>query len=96
MLVRHVKFTARPGQGDALAALLAEAAAGAREADGCELYVVSRSEAEPDGVWVTELWRDHAAVAASLEADGAREQIARVLPLLAGRPQLVETVALGG
>jgi quinol monooxygenase YgiN len=92
----YVRFTARPGQRDTLAAVLLEAARGARDAPGCELYIVGISPTEADTVWVTEVWNSRAEHDASLTVPGARALIERALPLLAGAPESIETLPLGG
>jgi quinol monooxygenase YgiN len=90
----HGCFKAQPGQGDALAAILLEAAEALRGNDACVLYVVSREDA--DTVWVTEAWTDREAHAASLDAPEAKDQIARAMPLIAGIENRVEFEPLGG
>jgi quinol monooxygenase YgiN len=90
----HGCFKAQPGQGEALSAILLEAAESMRANDACLLYVVSREDA--DTLWVTEAWTDRAAHAASLDLPGAREQIARAMPLIAGIENRVEFEPLGG
>jgi quinol monooxygenase YgiN len=92
----HVRFTAQPGQGDALAAILLEAAAGVQALEACRVYLVSRSVEDADTVWVTEAWTDREAHDASLEDPGARELIGRAMPLLAGRPEATELRPAGG
>lgn len=92
----HVKFTAAAGQGDALAAILLEAADGIEADDACLLYVVSRSPAEADTVWVTEAWTSREAHDASLEDPAARALIARAMPLIAGPPEADELRPVGG
>jgi quinol monooxygenase YgiN len=92
----QVRFTARPGEGDALAALLLEAAAGLDALDACLVYLVSRDGEAPDDVWVTEAWSDAEAHTASLEDPAARELIERALPLLASPPEALHLLPLGG
>jgi quinol monooxygenase YgiN len=65
-----------------------------RENAACVLYVVSREDA--DTLWVTEAWTDRAAHDASLDVPGAKEQIARAMPLIAGIEGRVEFEPLGG
>ncbi|GIP38367.1 monooxygenase [Paenibacillus sp. J31TS4] len=79
-----VQFTTHPGQRDALAALLLEAAAAAQDIAECELYLVSVPESEPDCVYVTEVWSHKEAHDASLEAEETRASIQRAMPLIAG------------
>jgi quinol monooxygenase YgiN len=90
------KLIAQPGQGDALAAHLLEAARLLEPVDDCDLYVVGRSEDDPDAVWVTEVWRSKEAHAASLTMPEVRELIDRVRPLIAGGADRLETVPVGG
>ena len=90
----HGRFKAQPGQGEALTEILLEAAESMRANDECLLYVVSREDA--DAIWVTEAWTDREAHAASLDVPGAREQIGRAMPLIAGIDNRVEFEPLGG
>jgi quinol monooxygenase YgiN len=90
----HGHFTAQPGQGDALAAILLEAADALRANDDCLLYVVSRENAQT--IWVTEAWTDRAAHDASLDDPAAKDQIARARPLIAGMGGRAEFEPLGG
>lgn len=95
---RYARMTARPGQGDALAAKLLEVADGLREVAGCELYVINRSADDPDVIWVTELWRSQEALDASLDSPDARTAIAQVLELVEEEDgfQRVDLEPLGG
>jgi quinol monooxygenase YgiN len=45
----------RPGHRDDVVAILLSGVDGLR-AVGCQLYVVSVADAEPDLIWVTEVW----------------------------------------
>lgn len=94
-----MKFTAQPGRGDGLAALLLRAAKSLQDVAGCELYVVNRSSTEPDVVWVTELWLSQEALEASLEeldTEEGRSLLAEVTGLLAGPPERIDLEPLGG
>jgi quinol monooxygenase YgiN len=75
MVGRYVKFTARAGQGDALADLMLDVARSLQGTDGCELYAINRAAEESDVVWVTELWRDQCL--AGRPADRRRHGAAR-------------------
>ncbi len=92
----QVKFTANPGQGDDLEAILLEAAEAAGGADGCRLYIVSRSPESAETVWVTEAWTSREAHDASLKNEDAQALIQRALPLLAGAPEPSELWPVGG
>ncbi len=93
---RYAKLKAKPGQGDALAGHLLEAARQLEGLRGCEQYIVNRTPGDPETIWVSEIWADQAALDASLEQEGARERIAEVMPLLDGRPELIETTPVAG
>ena len=92
---RYAKATAKPGRGDELARVMLEVASSLQNTPGCELYVVNRDVADPDVVWVTEIWRSQEALDASLEAEGAQEQIARVRDLVRGFER-IDVEPLGG
>jgi quinol monooxygenase YgiN/mannose-6-phosphate isomerase-like protein (cupin superfamily) len=92
---RYAKATAKPGRGDELARVMLEVASSLQNTPGCELYVVNREAADPDVVWVTEIWRSQEALDASLEAEGAQEQIARVRDLVRGFER-IDVEPLGG
>jgi quinol monooxygenase YgiN len=91
----HGYFKAQPGQGEALAAILLEAADALRADDSCLLYVVSRGE-DADTIWVSEAWTDREAHDASLRAPGVPETIASARPLIAGMDGRAEFTPLGG
>jgi quinol monooxygenase YgiN len=78
------KLTAHPGQRDTVVQILLEAAELLESAEGCELYIVNVSDEDPDAVWVTELWRDAEAHAASLKNGNVLALIQRARPLIAG------------
>jgi quinol monooxygenase YgiN len=99
MIGRYVKFTARAGQGDALAELMLNVADSLHGTDGCELYAINRAADGSDVVWVTELWRDQEAVDASLAAlqtDAGNARLGEVLALLEGPPERIDLQPLGG
>ncbi|MGR6319542.1 antibiotic biosynthesis monooxygenase family protein [Micromonospora soli] len=96
---RLMTMRAQPGRGAELADTLLRVAEGLRGFPGCELYVISRDHAEPDTVRVTEVWSDEEAVQAALAAtpaDSSRPSISDVLAMLAGPPERVDVVPLGG
>jgi quinol monooxygenase YgiN len=90
------KLTANEGQRDALATQLLRAADLMKAVPGCLLYVVNTSDAEPDAVWVTEIWRDENAHGASLSMPGVRDLIQSTMPLLAGAPEGTRFRPIGG
>jgi len=92
----YVKFTSRPGQRDALVEHLLRAAAFVEKTAGCELYIINTSPIEPECAWVTEVWRSQEEHDASLIIEGAQEAIKQVLPLLAGSPEKIDVIPVGG
>lgn len=90
------KLTAVPGKRDALAENLLKAADLMKGVPGCLLYVINTSDAEPDAVWVTEIWRDENAHGASLSMPGVRDLIQSTMPLLAGAPEGTRFRPIGG
>jgi quinol monooxygenase YgiN/mannose-6-phosphate isomerase-like protein (cupin superfamily) len=92
---RYVKFTAKPGQGDALAERFVEIAAGLRATPGCELYVINRVPDDPEVVWVTEAWSSQTQLDASLQTDEAKAAIPQVMALVE-EVQRIDVVPVGG
>ena len=93
----HGRLLASPGQGDALEAILLEAAELLEANADCLLYVVSRQPDDPEAVWVTEAWTSADAHRASLEEEATRALIQRAMPLIAAPPEGgVELRPVGG
>ena len=87
------KVTAVAGRRDALAKILLEGSAGM---PGCLSYVVAADVAEPDALWVTEVWESQASHKASLQLPGVQAAIGQGRPLIAGFSNRVETAPIGG
>jgi quinol monooxygenase YgiN len=87
------KMTATNGQRDALAAILLE---GTGAMPGCLSYVVATDPADPDALWITEVWDTAESHKASLALPGVKAAIAKGRPLIAGFSNRVETTPLGG
>ncbi len=92
----YVKFIAQPGQRDTLAEHLLRAATFVEKAPGCMLYIINTSPTEPECVWVAEVWRSQQEHDASLTVEGAQEAIKQVIPLLAGMPEKIDVLPIGG
>jgi quinol monooxygenase YgiN len=92
----HGTIRAKPGQRDALLAVLLDAAKYAPRMPGCRLYVVGTIADEPDAISVTEIWDDKAAHDASLGLESVREIIGRGRPLIAGAGDSVTFTPVGG
>ncbi len=87
------QMRAVPGRRDELAAILLE---GTSDMEGCLSYVIAADPADPDGLWITEVWRDRESHAASLTLPRVRSAIERGRPLIAGFGERIETEPLGG
>ncbi len=90
------KMIAQPGQRDTLIGYLLQAAEGMRDLEGCYMYVVSSANDDPNGIWVTEVWRNKDDHDASLLLEGAKELIAKAQPLIAGFGERFEVTPIGG
>ncbi len=90
------KLTAHEGKRDELAQNLLRAADLMKSVPGCLLYVVNTCEAEPNAVYVTELWQDEAAHGASLSMPGVRDLIMQTMPLVAEKPEGTRVRPIGG
>jgi len=90
------KMIAQPGQREALLDFLLQAAKGMDDLEGCYLYVVCEAVDDPNGIWVTEVWRSQDDHKASLAMPGTQELIAKARPLIAGFGERFENIPLGG
>ncbi len=93
-----MRFPARPGAADELAALLVRVADGLRDTPSCVSWIVARNSAHPDEVWVQELWASEAAAEAALAAtpSGEGPRPADVMALCAGAPTRFDLTPIGG
>lgn len=89
--LRCEKLTARPGQRDALVAVLRRCAESLQSA-GCDLHA-SLSQDHPDVVWVTQVWTSREAQRASLPT--VKRALAEAMPLLTGELDHGELAAVG-
>jgi quinol monooxygenase YgiN len=81
---------------DTLIDILTQAADLMQDADGCNLYVVSKDADDDGAVWVMELWDTKEAHDLSLTMDGVRELIGKAMPLLKGDQSSVNLVPVSG
>ena len=79
----HGVIRAKPGQGEALLAILQVAARNAPTMPGCRSYVVRASPGDGDSIEVDEVWDDQASHDASLSIESVRETIRRARPYIA-------------
>jgi quinol monooxygenase YgiN len=90
-LIGRIKSVA--GKRDNLVAVLVE---NERGMPGCLSYVVALDTADPDALWVTEVWESREAHRASLSLPAVQAAIGRGRPLIAGFDSRVETSPIGG
>lgn len=87
------KMNAVAGKRDELAAILLE---GTQSMPGCLSYIVARDAADPDALWITEVWDSPESHQASLKLPEVQAAIGRGRPLIAGFGERYETEPLGG
>ena len=87
------KMSATTGQRDALAEILL---AGTDAMPGCLSYIIATDPADPDALWITEVWDSQASHQGSLKLPAVQAAIAKGRPLIAGFSNRVETVPVGG
>ncbi|HYO87745.1 MAG TPA: putative quinol monooxygenase [Candidatus Limnocylindrales bacterium] len=90
------KFTAQPGEREALLGHLLAAASQLRAYEGCLIYIVSRATDDPNGIWVTEVWRSRDDHQGSLALKSTQALIAAARPLIAGMSDRTEFEPVGG
>lgn len=87
------KMTAHPGRRDQLVQILLDGVSGM---PGCLSYVVANDPADPNLIWITEVWESKAAHAASLSLPSVRAAIGKGRTLIAGMSGVAETAPVGG
>lgn len=93
MYGRLAHMTAAPGKRDAVITILLEAS---QAMPGCLSYIVAQDAANPDAIWITEVWDSRAAHTASLSLPAVKAAISRARALIAGFDKPIETVPIGG
>jgi len=93
---RYVQLKAREGQRDALVEHMLGAAQLLADVPGCEFYVINTSATGADAVWVTEVWSTQAELDASLTIESVKASVEQVVPLLAGPPDRIDILPVGG
>ncbi|HMJ12455.1 MAG TPA: putative quinol monooxygenase [Polyangiaceae bacterium] len=81
------------GQRDALLEILLE---GIADMPGCLSYVIAKDPADPDAIWITEVWDSAQSHRASLALATVRAAIARAKPLISNFESSVVTEPIGG
>lgn len=78
------KLTAHPGKRDELSRMMLDNSETLKDMEGCIYYILHEAEDSPDDLWITELWENKEAHAASLKNEKVLELINRCRPLIAG------------
>lgn len=87
------KMRAKPGERDALIAILLE---GIGAMPGCLSYIVARDPGEADAIWITEVWDSEACHKASLQLPAVQAAIAKARPIIVGFDSHTVTEPVGG
>jgi quinol monooxygenase YgiN len=87
------KITAVSGQREALISILLK---GTAAMPGCLSYIIARDTADPDAIWITEVWDSQESHQASLALPAVQEAIAQGRPLIAGFGERFVTEPEGG
>lgn len=87
------KMRAHPGKRDALLEILL---ASSEAMPGCLSYVISKDPADPDAIWITEVWDNRSSHKASLTLPAVQAAIKQAMPLVAGFDSSIETEPVGG
>ena len=87
------KMKVAPGQREAMMQILLESTT---EMPGCLSYIIAKDSADPDALWVTEVWDSQASHKASLALPVVQQAITRARPLIAGFGERFETEPVGG
>ena len=92
----HGKLAAKIGQAEKLAEILVEASKLVMKVKGCRLYVVSRTPAEPQAIFVTEIWESKEDHDNSLKLQDVQELIKKAFPILDGMPARGQELEISG
>lgn len=87
------KMRAQAGKRDALLAILLGSTG---SMPGCLSYVVAKDPADPDAIWITEVWDDRKSHKASLQLPEVQAAIKQAMPLIAGFDSSTEIEPVGG
>ncbi|MES2173227.1 MAG: putative quinol monooxygenase [Pseudomonadota bacterium] len=87
------QMLSQPGKRDELVGYLRDAT-GAMP--GCLSYIIALDAANPDAIWITEVWDSQQSHAASLKLPAVQAAIAKARPIIAGFGQRFETVPVAG
>lgn len=84
-----------PGHRDDVVSILLSDVDSLKEA-GCDLYIVSVSDADDDTIWISEVWRTKEHHDASLQQPETKAAISKAMPMLTGEFTGQELTIVGG
>ena len=87
------RIMCKPGTREQLITALLE---GTTVMPGCLSYIVARDPADPEAIWVTEVWDQEASHKASLSLPAVQAAIAKGRPLIARFDHQTVTEPVGG
>ncbi len=87
------KMKAQPGKRDVLAQILLK---GTEQMPGCLSYIIAKDPADPDAIWITEVWDDESSHAASLSLPSVQAAISEARPHIASFESTTRTEPVGG
>ena len=87
------KIAAAPGRRDEVIAILKESASGMK---GCLSYVVATDSADPNLIWVTEVWESLGAHDAALSLPSVRNGMSRAKPAISAVDRIADTNPVWG
>jgi quinol monooxygenase YgiN len=85
----------KPGCRDDVVSILLSGVDSLHEA-GCDIYLVSVSDADDDMIWVSEVWQTKEHHDASLQLPEAKAAISKAMPMLTGEFTSHELTVVGG
>jgi quinol monooxygenase YgiN len=91
-----VKFKSTEDNRQKLSSVLLKASELVSRAKGCQLYLVSLDEDEPDTLWTTEIWDSREDHENSLSVIGVKELISQATPLFAAPPEKAKEIKIIG
>jgi len=87
------KMKAQPGKRDVLTHILLK---GTEQMPGCLSYIIAKDPADPDAIWITEVWDDESSHAASLSLPSVQAAISEARPHIASFESTTRTEPVGG
>lgn len=87
------KMKTVPGERDKLVSILLEGVSGM---PGCFSYVIAHDPADPNAIWITEVWDSQESHRASLAMPSVQNAIKLGRPMIAGFGERFETMPVGG